>query len=199
MVNQNAFLAVLVCCLLIGCSSGLTPHAKNIGVKDEKAIDGALKNYEDAMGIFIRYGVLTSSEGKAEFLLETYDLKIENKSAPYRRGFLRGLYQQFPEAQNRRRLCRSVGFNPDGIPDDLECKGITLSLLAGTGAPSWKDKRDADKPDVLLEHSRGALPPRLPYGPSSSESSSSTYTVFGPDGKMQTCSAYPSSGTVYCY
>ena len=61
MMNQKALLAALVCYLLTGCSSGLTTHAKNIGIKDEKDIDGGLQNYEDAIDIFIRHGVLNSS------------------------------------------------------------------------------------------------------------------------------------------
>jgi hypothetical protein len=165
----------------------VTPYAKSIGIKDEKEIDGVLKSYTFALALFVRGGVLTNRESEAELSLETYHLRAENKSQAYKYGYLNTLYKQYPEAQDRRRLCRGVDFGPEGYPTDLECKGVKLSSLAEASS-----KQDQAVGGYQANES-GSLPPRLPSPPSSQR------TVFGPDGKMQICNTHPNSRTVFCY
>lgn len=199
MMKTKAFIVVLVLCLLTGCSSGITPYAKSIGVKDEKEIDGVIQNLQFGLAMFVRQGVLTSREGEVEYLLELYHLTVENKSAAFRSGALSSLYGKYPEAQHRLRLCQGVDFDREGIPHDLACKGVKLSTFGGDGESSMKGQLSSKEPVVpqqraVPESQTGALPPKVPSPPSSSQ-----FTVFTPDGKMQICNTSPTTQNVFCY
>lgn len=200
MVKHKACIGVLVLCVLTGCSTGLTPYAESLGIRAEtreKDIDSVIMGFTFGVATFVRQGVLTEREATAERALEVYNLQVANKSEAYRMGFLRSIYREFPEAQNRRRLCRGIEFDPEGWdPRGLVCKGVKYTSIWVKDMEDQQNlkKRGVPQQRVPYESQTGALPPDLPSPPSSSQ-----YTVFGPDGKMQICNTNPATQTVFCY
>ena len=198
-MKNKAFIVGLVLSLLTGCSSGITPYAKSIGIKEAEEIDGLIQNLKFGIAMFIKQGVLTPCEGNAEQLLEIYHLTVENRSESFRSGYLGAVYRDYPEAQHRPRLCRAVDFDPEGIPRDLACKGVKLSTFGGDGGSSMESQPSSREPVMpqqrtVPESHTGALPPKMPFPPSSSQ-----YTVFSPDGTMQICNMSTTTQTVFCY